>query len=386
MQEWFDEVKAMYETENPDEKIELVFGGRRFFGKLREAIKGNKEIELPDIVSQIKTWMEPFIHNNTLDSIDKYLDTKAYGENTLWKDTFSQNILDILSVNGKSYFIPQNLNMHVFHYNKEIFSRFGLKIPRTWDEFEYVCNTLKSCNIIPTAIDGRYDLFNSWYYIRFAERLAGPDNLDKAAKGKISFKDHPGFIKAAEYISKFQENGWFQNKFTKYEYPSCQSLFCEGKTAMIFMGTWFCSEMIKQISQSMEIGIFPLPELKDSVAPRHEEIWANVFAIMNHSSKKEAAIKFLKILTSREMDVIKSKKMFLTVLKDGTFSREFENIQSILDNATSFGDTYNGLTCSCTEWYYDIFVNTASKLICGEMSASNFISVLDADTKAFYNR
>jgi len=382
LQEWLDEVKQVYQKHNQSKEIDIHFCGRKVLSKISEILKGSERGKLPDTVSQIKTWMEPFC--DLFLELSDFLKTNSFNSNTIWEDTFFPNLLELLSVKNNKYFIPQNLNMHAFHYNKNIFKQIELKVPTTWNEFVYICSTLKKKGISPIAIDGSFELFCSWYYLRFAERLVGPDVLNEAAKGKLSFFDHKGFLLAAEYVAEFNKNKWFQYNFEKYEYPSCQKLFCEEKTAMIFIGTWFCSEMLAHIPKDMDIGIFALPVLDDSIAPKHEELWANVYAVLNNSENKERAIEFLKILTSREMDFNKSKRKSPTVLKESAFSNEFSNMPGIISNATSISDAYNGLTCSCYKWHDAVFKKLGTRLIHGTVAPKKFIEVLDFETKIFY--
>ena len=382
LQRWLDQVGKVFLAHHPEAELRIEYCDRKILERLDDALQDNET--LPDIVSQTKTWMEPYADRGIFADISGSLPTPAFESDVPWKETFNSLLAKSLFIEGQSFFIPQNLFVHAFHYNKNMFDTFRIDPPETWNQFESICNILKVQGITPIAIDGSFDLFNIWYFIRFAERLAGPENLFRAGDGEISFKDHPGFLKAAEYVSRFHQNGWFQKDYQNTVYPESHFVFCREQAAMVGIGGWFCAEMLDHFKTGMNVGIYPFPQVEGSVSPRHEEAWSNVFAVLKQSEHRFEAVNFLKVLTSQRMDPSKSALKSPSPLIDGTPVPELENINRILQNATGVGETYNGLSSRCKVWFDSVFKNLGTQLICDEVSPSEFIDQLDRKTKELY--
>lgn len=50
------------------------------------------------------------------------------------KDVYAKNALDALTIDGKLYGIPYNVNVRLLLYRKSVFEKYGLEVPATWDE------------------------------------------------------------------------------------------------------------------------------------------------------------------------------------------------------------------------------------------------------------
>ncbi|MCG3057046.1 extracellular solute-binding protein, partial [Escherichia coli] len=68
------------------------------------------------------------------------------------KDAFD-NTLDPMTIDGKVYGQPMNLEGYGFTYNKELFKKAGIKeVPQTLDELEAAAKKLKAAGITPFSI------------------------------------------------------------------------------------------------------------------------------------------------------------------------------------------------------------------------------------------
>ena len=384
LQRWLETVADRFRAEYPTVELRIEYCDRSILARLDSVLAGTSSDELPDVVSQIRTWMEPFARRGLFADLSDSLDTPAFQLSMPWRDTFHVRLLESLKIRDSEPFIPQNLFIHAFHYNQELLGKLRLPPPATWSQFEHVCNTLRDSGITPIAVDGALELFSVWYFIRFAERLVGPERLSRAASGEAVFAEHPGFLAAAEYVARFSERGWFQSGFQDTEYPHSHTLFCEGRAAMLAIGGWFCAEMLDRIPAAMRIGVFPFPELPQSQSARHEEMWANVYAVLASSQHKVAAVDFLKILTSHQMDAAKAALKSPSPLVDGTPVAELVEVPVILGNATSVGDTYNGLSSVTSGWFDSVFKRLGRDLLCGCLKPEEFIHTLDRQTRSYY--
>ena len=72
---------------------------------------------------------------------------------------------------GKMYTMPMSKSTEVFYYNKTFFAEHNLEVPKTWDELEALCATIKA--IDPDSIPLGYDSESNWF-ITMCEQMKTP--------------------------------------------------------------------------------------------------------------------------------------------------------------------------------------------------------------------
>lgn len=369
----------------PDVDVEIVYCGRDILTQY-QAKKGDVDSEdYPDIISQGTSTMLPLAEDGIFYCLDDALETNAFESETKWKDTFLANFMDSIAVDGKAYSIPESIYVHGFFYDEVMFEKLGLTIPTTWDELVEVCETLKANGIAPVALDGSLDVYNGWWFARFATRLAGFEALNEAAQGNISWKDNEAFLKAAEYIQYFVDHEYFQKGYEGSVFPAAQAQFTQGNCGMLLCGAWIPTEMASQTPATMKMNMFTVPEFPDSVSPWHEEIWGNVFAITADAHNKENAVEFLKIFSSMEEMSGRVAIKSPAPLVGAPSVAEVSELETIVSNATSTSTNYGGLM-SYGEWYNNILGPLSTKLLCGNLTAEQFIEQLDIETQSYYSK
>lgn len=374
-----------YAELHPEVDCEIVYCGRDIITQF-QAMQGSKDSDdYPDIIIQKDGTLAPLVGEGLLYCLDEEFQTPAFDQDMTWYDTFMPNLMDCVKQDGKNYFVPMQMYTHGFFYDANQFEQLGIKVPETWDEFITACETLKANGIAPIALDGTVDDYNDWWYIRFAERLAGVDALDKAAAGEVKFADNEAFLKAAQYIQQVVDNGYFQDGAAGSVFPSAQALFVQGAAGMLFCGAWIPTEMSSQTPDTMSMKMFPMPVLPDSVSERHEEIWSNCFAVTADSDSKEIAVDFLKYLSGMDKQEARSAIKNPSPLVGGPKVAELDSMEAQIANATSVSTIYGG-TAMFPEWYANVFGPTCTKLITGVLDAEGFIAELDNLTQAFYNK
>lgn len=384
MGQWHAQVMEEFERANPEVETQLVFQGRDVLNILRTRLSDPNAPDFPDVVMQSDGLLSTLAEEGLLyDLTDELENTQAYDQEEMWIDTFDPRLMDLIALEGNWYYVPESMYTKGFFYDEVMFEEYGLDVPRTWDEFVNVAETLKENGIAPLSLDGNIDFYNVWHYISFAQRLAGPDRLWQAANGEISFEDHPGFLEAAEYVALFAENEWFQDGYMGSAFPAAQALFTQGETGMVWVGAWFPSEMSDEIPPEMDMNIFDLPPLPGAEEERVVEIWGNAHAIMESSNNKENAIEFIKIMSSLEMQDPKHELKNFSPLVGATPVEELDNMTSIIENATAVTNNYNKLNTLGAYWG-SVFQPLGTQLIAGNLSPEEFIDELTQQTDAYY--
>src|SRR5215211_1742165 len=129
----------LFEEAHPNIKIKYVNAGQGTpqYTKLRTALKSGSGA--PDVV-QIE-----FQYIPTFQQIDALADISQYGASDV-EDDFVDWTWGQVSEGSKVYAIPQDSGPMGLLYRKDLFDEYGLKVPKTWDEFAQEANKLHEAN------------------------------------------------------------------------------------------------------------------------------------------------------------------------------------------------------------------------------------------------
>ena len=383
---WHQQVTDKFEQMYPGVDVELVLCGREILTQFSTKLQDRNAADFPDMVSQGTGAMSPLAKDGLFMPLDDYLrNEKNFDGTKVWGDTLIKNLMDTIKVNGVNYFIPEGLYAHGIFYDENMFAKYNLSVPKTWEDLLKICDTLKANGIYPFTLDGTTDVYNSWWFCRFGGRLAGTEKMNQAARGEISWKSDPGFLQAARYVATFSQRGYFQDGYAGSVFPAAQALLTQGVAGMLMCGAWIPTEMRSQTPPTMKMQMFTLPELQNSTSPRHEEVWSNCFAITKDGKNTQNAINWLKIYTSEDFQQKKIEIKNPSVLVNGPVVPELREIANIVGNATSTSDAYCGFQ-QYGAWFTGVMYPLATQLITGRMSPEQFIDRLDTDTKGYYSK
>jgi len=208
-----------------------------------------------------------------------------------WERVMPKGILEIVSYNGEYWSVPVNIHRaNVLWYNKKIFNQFGLKPPKTFDEFFQVAEALKAKGVIPFALGTK----DGWEAAHIFETVLigklGAEGYKGLWTGKTKWSD-PRVTDALETFAKML-------KYVNSDHPArtwdeACALIVEGKAAMTIMGDW-------------AVGYFYAKNFKDFgwvLAPNNEGIFdalSDSFGLPKGVKNRENVVAFLRILGSKE--------------------------------------------------------------------------------------
>lgn len=223
---------------------------------------------------------------------------------------YNPSMVDLVKVDGKVYSIPGSLNVIGVYYNKEIFAKLNLAEPKNWDEFLAVCDKIKAAGITPMENGGK----DSWpmefdiYPFLHSVLVKNPDIFTKVDKGEAKYTD-PVFVEAFKNIKDFYKKGYIGKDMLSVGYDGANTLFRQGKTAMVIQGEWDMPNFTDKNKASFEIGVFPLP-----YNAAGEEIVVPVSigtseAVIASGKHKDAAMKFIEYMSTVEGAAIVSNNL-----------------------------------------------------------------------------
>jgi raffinose/stachyose/melibiose transport system substrate-binding protein len=219
-----------YEHEHPNITIKQeVLENEQYKSKLKVLSASN---ELPDVgITWAAGFMEPYVKGGLFAPLDDVLNGDQL------KDKFVAGTTEAYKVDGITYALPIELNISPIYYNKEIFAKYNLQVPHTYEEFKQVVRTLNYNGVTPIALGNRDRWTGSLWYMYLADRIAGSDTLKMATNGKGSFED-PGLIKAAAEVQTLVDMNAFNKGFNGLSNDEGKSEFVNEKAALYLTGTW----------------------------------------------------------------------------------------------------------------------------------------------------
>ena len=150
---------------------------------------------------------------------------------------------EIATYEGRIYTVPLMTYLYGVTYPKEMFSRLGLRPPKTWNDFLEVCQKLKDNGITPFAIGlkDQWPITFLWDFL--IERTAGKEFVERLYNGKESWTD-PKVFAAAELLKQLADKGYFIDGAASYDHNGAFKLLAEGKASMWVGGDWAWQGMV----------------------------------------------------------------------------------------------------------------------------------------------
>ncbi|HHV94044.1 MAG TPA: extracellular solute-binding protein [Firmicutes bacterium] len=180
-------------------------------------------------------------------------------------DEYNPALRAAFEFEGRVYGVPTNLAYWSMWYNKPVFEKYGLKPPKTWDEFIEMCEFLKGEGITPLAhtVQGRWPTF-----IWFQELLTrlDPDIYEALMIGEINY-DHPTVRQAFDIWQDMLEKGYFVDPGTDL-FAEVPRMFANGQVAMILIGDWYTDGLDSiGLKAGVDYDTFVVPPINPEVGP-----------------------------------------------------------------------------------------------------------------------
>ncbi|WP_077615986.1 ABC transporter substrate-binding protein [Caenibacillus caldisaponilyticus] len=209
---------------------------------------------------------------------------------------FTDGILSQVKTNGKAYAVPFAIQTSQFFYNKDIFAKYNLQEPKTWDDLINIMDTLKSKNVTPMAVSGREGWALNLIVDSVGASSLGDEWVQGLIDGKNKFSD-PKFVDVLKRINDLKK--YFQDGYSAASYQDMETLFTQGKVAMIVDGIWAVNTLQSQ-NPNLKIGSFLAPPVDESQQPHVYAFVDGGYGVNAKSKVKDAALEVLKFTATKE--------------------------------------------------------------------------------------
>jgi multiple sugar transport system substrate-binding protein/raffinose/stachyose/melibiose transport system substrate-binding protein len=276
-----------YEADHP--QIEIAYSTYVFFASPPEDYL--TDVSPPDIMTLA-------LDKDTSYFVDQglLLDLSDVWNQPTLADAYPPDFRALGEWNGNQYFLPVGHAWMAIYYNKEIFSRYNLEPPTTWDEFLTVANTLQANDITPIAL-GAYRPVGAVYWLDYLNmRLNGPKFHAEFVQGQHQFND-PEIREVFEVWKDLLDKNFFPDNAHAKRLPESIIMVTEGKAGMVLADSGSISEQPEKIRDKLDFFRFPIinPEI-----PVGEITPTGGYVIPAGALHPEEAMGFLAYIASAE--------------------------------------------------------------------------------------
>ena len=353
------------------------------------ALNGNAG---PDIVmvNQGQSDMGAMVKAGLLLPLDDY--AKQYG----WLEKYPSTLARLNSWKpdgsqmgeGNLYGISITGELVGVFYRKDIFEKEGISIPKTFDEFEKILETLKAKGETPIVfgnLDG-WPAIHIYSELQNIYQTAHPYQTSRDwyddfmyTKGKVDFNT-PENLQAANKLIDWVDKGYFLENFAGSGYDDTWQLFSAGTGVMYISGSWLGTEFLAG-ENAQKIGLFLLPPLKEEGFKISVGGQGIAFTINAKTTNKELAAEYINYLFSENTAKALLEQGSLPIYPLDTSSLQEGIIKDIVEawkhlNLTNAIGYYMDWV---TPTMYDTITASLQSLMGKQISPEEFITKVNDD-------
>ena len=373
----FVELCKQYEKDHPNVKINIeTVPDDQIKDKLRVALGGGA---IPDIY---QTWSgeyaKKFIRGGATLDITKYLD-----EDKAWKDAFLPAALNAYKVDGKNYAIPTRFDSQFFVYNKQIFDKYGLTKPKTWDDLMKIAETLKSNGVTPFVLGNQLPWDAPHWFGALFQKYVPEDVLEgKDFEVKtVSFTD-PGYVTALQTFKGLLDKKYFTPNINSNDHNMGLQMWYSGKGAMIYLEFLEFWDVEKNMKGNWDF--FPMPEIAGAKG-NQSKIFGGPEGLMVYSKTKnpDVAVDVLKWLTNKENETRKVSEIGHSSSVIGAINEKNSPKQAVeaLDYILKSKGLSEWTDCAVEARIVDVLLKTGQDFINGTISPEDYMKKVQETAK-----
>lgn len=194
-----------------------------------------------------------------------------------WTKRHDPLALDMLTLNGKVYGAEiwdiVAANYFIVNYNKDIFAKLNLSVPKTYAEFKAVCEAIKAAGITPVyepVSDGWHHVL--WFPMvgpRYEEAV--PGLAEQLNANKTTVAGTPIMVEALTQLKELYDLGYFGDNALSDTYADTAKQLASGQYAMSVATLTQPVAIEKDYPEvkATSFGFFPIPLADNTLLPAH---------------------------------------------------------------------------------------------------------------------
>ncbi len=257
--------------------------------KIAAAMAAN---QVPDVFN---TWaagfLKPFVQAGKVYDL-----TGKLNGDTEWKNRYVPGVYTSLEFDGKVYALPTTQTVACLFYNKDIFQKYKLTEPKTYDDLLNIVKVLKDNGVTPFALGNKAPWVGAMLSEIIINRVGGTAPFNNVYNGTGTWED-PAFIDGGKRMADLANKGAFPSGFNALDNDPAQADFRAGKCGMLFMGSWAIQQLYTDMKDKLDVCKFP----EVTGGKGNADSWVGQpdqsFAISAKSAVPDAGAEFIKTVS-----------------------------------------------------------------------------------------
>lgn len=229
-------------------------------------------------------------------------------------EAYGRQFREVGRVDGTSRFIPIGFSWAGIYYNKEIFERYGLVPPTTWEEFGHICDTLLTNGETPLSVSGQDHRVNHLWFSYLNIRLNGPSFHRQLIQGEESYKDERLATVWETWLSLFRRGYFIESPSLTSAIGSMNALIrgdvneplTEKKAVMALAHHFIAGELPPELAS--ELDFFQFPQMNPNL-PTGEVTSVFGFVIPTGTAYHTEASAFVGYMASAEAQAMRMARI-----------------------------------------------------------------------------
>lgn len=271
---------------------------------------------------------------------------------------------------GKWYGVPNYAEYTMVFYNKDLFAKYKIAEPKTFDELTTAMDTFVKKGVTPLANAGAEYIAQQYLY-QLALSKADRSWVDsyELYKGKTDFHDQ-AWTYAAETFADWVKKGYIAKNSTSTKAEEAGVSFIQGKAPILFSGSWWYGRF--QDEAKFDWGTFLWPGSNLTLGSG-----GNLWVVPKNAKNKDLAYDFIDITMSKKIQDLLGNKGGVPVAADANAITD-PKAKSLIANFNTLSRR-DGLAFY-PDWpvpgFYDVLVSETQKLITGSGNPDDYLDAL----------
>ena len=168
-------------------------------------------------------------------------DLTAYAAENNWTEKYIPSALDLCTLDGEIYGLPQVYTGKIIWYRTDLFEQCNLSVPTTFEEFENVLATLKANGITPISVAGTHV---QYYQEALFDEFGGAEEHDALIGLEKDWADSETVTKTYEKLIEWADKGYFINGYLTEDFANEKMYVYSGNAAMVLDNSAVASDVI----------------------------------------------------------------------------------------------------------------------------------------------
>lgn len=208
-----------------------------------------------------------------------------------WEKVMPPGILNIVKYKDDYWSVPVNIHRaNVLWFNKSIFKKYDIAVPKTFDEFFAVCEKLKAKGIVPIVMGTKDGWEAGHVFETFLIGTLGPEGYKGLWTGETKWSDK----RVTEALVLFDKMlNYINTDHSALTWDEAGQYLVQEKGAMMIMGDWTNGWFMSKKFEDYGWGL----------APGNEGVFdalSDSFGLPKGCKNRENVIAWLKVLGSKE--------------------------------------------------------------------------------------